>query len=165
MEYNNVETFLLNLGIRTYFYSVITPITAETEVQIGQSISTELGWIYGISTQIVGVTPKNKTVALPTAAQAADLYLNLQNAQTWYINDLRFTDMVYYNPTGAVPNNPQRYFPVNIPYTTDLKESIIRNPQGASGFSTMLSFYYIPKATYIDLVAKGIIKDLDKGIV
>lgn len=160
----NIESFLFHLGIRTYFYSVITPITADTEVQIGQSISTELGWIYGISSQVSGVAPKNKTIILPTIAQAADLYFNLQNGQTWYINDLRFTDMIYYNPATPTPSTGQRYFPVNIPYTTDLKESIIRNPQGATGFSTMISFYYVPKSTYIDLLAKGILKSLDLGI-
>ena len=169
----NVEMFLLRLGIRTYSYPVITqfnpsgaPPAGQIEVQIGDSLSTELGWIYGISTEVDGVTPKDKNVPLPTMAQAANLYLNLQNAQTWYINDFRFTNMVYYNPlTGTPIPSGARYYPVNIPMQTDLKQSIIRNPLQQFGFSTMITFHYIPRATYNQLVADGIMKtNIDKGI-
>lgn len=165
--------FLLRLGIRTYSYPVITqfnssgaPAAGQIEVLIGDSLSTELGWIYGISTEVEGVTPKDKNVPLPTFAQAANLYLNLQNAQTWYINDFRFTNMVYINPATALAiNHGARYFPVNIPMNTDLKQSIIRNPLQLFGFSTMITFHYIPRETYNQLVKDGIMKtNVDKGI-
>lgn len=158
---------LLRLGIRTYSYPVITQFNAPAiEVQIGDSLSTELGWIYGISTEVEGVTPKDQTIPLPTFAQAADLYLNLQNANTWYVNDFRFTNMIYINPlTGTPIPSGARYFPINIPLNTDLKQSIIRNPKSLVGFSTMITFHYIPRATYNQLVKDGIMKDnVDKGI-
>lgn len=162
----NVEIFLLKHGIRTYSYPVITPITAKIEVQIGDSLSTELGWIYGISTEIDGVTPKDQSVILPTLAQAGDLYLNLQYGQTWYINDRRMSNLVYNTPNaGLVIPSGSRYEPVNIPYTTDLKQSIIRNPKMASGFSTMLTFHYIPRQTYDALVKSGLLKQDDLGII
>ena len=170
---NDVEMFLLRLGIRTYSYPVITafnssgaPPSGQIEVPIGDSLSTELGWIYGISTEVEGVTPKDKNVALPTFAQAAGLYLNLQNAQTWYINDFRFTNMIYCNPASgiAIPSGA-RYYPVNIPMQTDLKQSIIRNPLQQFGFSTMITFHYIPRETYNQLVKDGLMKNnIDKGI-
>lgn len=163
----SVEMLLLRLGIRTYSYPVITQFNqAAIEVLIGDSLSTELGWIYGISTEVEGVTPKDQNVPLPTFVQAADLYLNLQNAQTWYINDFRFTNMVYINPLAGVPiPSGARYYPVNIPMNTDLKQSIIRNPKQLTGFSTMITFHYIPRATYLQLVKDGVMKDnVDKGI-
>ncbi len=162
----SVEKFLLGQGIRTYYYSVITAITAKIEIPFGDSISTELGWIYGISAEINGVTPKDQTVPLPTLAQSADLYINLQFGQTWYIMDLRLSNLVYTEQVaGRDLTNPQRYYPVNIPFTTDLKQSIIRNPKSATGFSTMIGFHYIPRKTYNELVAKGLLKQNDLGIV
>jgi hypothetical protein len=161
----NVEIFLLKHGIRTYSYPVITEMQPKIEVQIGDSISTELGWIYGISTEVSGVTPKDKNVNLPTYLQAADLYLNLQNGQTWYINDLRYSNLVFLDPVNGIPINSKRYYDVNIPYTTDLKQSIIRNPKMLSGFSVMTTFQYIPLKTYKALVASGILKEDDLGIV
>lgn len=163
----NVEQFLLRLGIRTYAYPVITAITAKPEILFGDSISTELGWIYGISAEVNGCTPKDQTVVLPTLAQAGDLYVNLQYGQTWFINDFRMSNLVFNDPSQATTGytNSQRYFGVNIPMTTDLKQSVIRNPKMASGFSTMITFHYIPRKTYESLVADGTLKQLDKGIV
>jgi hypothetical protein len=161
----SVEKFLLAKGIRTYSYPVITPITPKIEVQIGDSLSTELGWIYGISTEIDGVTPKDQTVPLPANNQIGDLYLNLQYGQTWYINDCRMSNLVFIDPLNGLFINDYRYMPVNIPYTTDLKQSIIRNPKMLSGFSTMITFHYIPIKTYDALVKDGILLQLDKGIV
>lgn len=163
----NIETFLFRLGIRTYSYPVLTEFTTpQIEVLIGDSLSTELGWIYGISTEVEGVTPKDQNKLLPTFAQAADLYLNLQNAQTWYVNDFRFTNMIYINPlTGTPIPSGARYYPVNIPSQTDLKQSIIRNPKQLIGFTTMITFHYIPRATYNQLVKDNLLKDnVDKGI-
>lgn len=160
----NIETFLLKHGIRTYSYPIITEINAKIEVAFGDSISTELGWIYGISAEVEGVTPKDGTVALPTMAQAAGLYINLQYGKTWFLEDFRYTNMVFYNPTTVAPQNERKYYPINIPYSTDLKQSIIRNPLTLSGFSAMITFHYIPKATYAELVDKKIIHNLDKGI-
>ena len=164
----DVEQFLLRLGIRTYVYPVITDVTAKIQVLLGDSISTELGWIYGISTEIVGCVPDDKNTPLPTFAQVKDLYLTLLNGQTMYINNLRMSNLVFVDPTAANTNptsNQRRYYPVNIPMTTDLKNSYFQNPQAASGFSTMIYFHYIPKKTYEALVANKTLSQMDLGIV
>jgi len=161
----NIETFLMRLGIRTYSYPVITQITSKIEIQFGDSLSTELGWIYGISAEVDGVTPKDPGVPLPTLAQSAGLYINMQYGQTWYLNDYRYTNLVYYAPSTGIPINSERMLRVNIPYSTDLKQSIIRNPLAQTGFSTMITFHYIPLKTYEYMVKNNVVKEIDLGIV
>lgn len=164
----DIEQYLLRLGIRTYIYPVVTAVTPKLQVLLGDSLSTELGWIYGISTEIVGVIPDDPATPLPTFVQASNLYLTLLNGQTMYINNFRMSNLVYVDPTAANTNptsNQRRFFPVNIPMSTDLKNSFYQNPTNLTGFSTVIYFHYIPKKTYLALVAAKKLEQFDLGIL
>jgi hypothetical protein len=158
----NMQSLLFKLGIPTYMYTVETAITGEISTNIGETLPQDLGWIYGLSTNVNGVTARDKTKIYPTALEASNLFLNLKYGQAIFVNGLRLSDLIFLDPLAlAQPGNSERYLQVNIPLNTDLKLSYIQNPTQigtpAAPVTTALNLFYIDIKSYTTLVKQKMV--------
>lgn len=162
----NIEQWLLHMGCRTYTDTYFTQLKGQPGVvKIGQDMPKPVGWIYGISIETDSVFPTDQTIPTITLAQASLLYLYFKVGKDLFINNARCDKFVFYvPPTGAgqVPQytNQQRYFPVNIPDVTDLKQSYYQNPTGIGASPNVyipLTIWYIDIDDYHQLLGKGYI--------
>lgn len=159
-----LETLLLQWGIPTYIYQVETALQGKLQEKIGDTLEVTVGWVYGLSVNVDGVLPDN-SLPLVTSNQIADFYLTLKYGQSLFINQLRLSHLVYdYRTTGTgqlISTNCRKYFPVNIPVDTDLKQSFYSNPTLTKGSDTgsaiSLNLFYIDITAYNFLVSKGIV--------
>lgn len=166
---NNIETWLMKLGIKTYSDTYFTQLTGSSPTLIGQDMPKPVGWIYGISIETDSTFPTDASKPTITLGNAALLYLYFKIGTDLYMNNMRCDKLVFYHPSGAGNpdySNQARYFPVNIPYTTDLKQSYYNNPSSIGSVPVSggpvyipLTIYYIDVASYHALVAKGYLFD------
>lgn len=153
---------LFKLGVPTYVFTVEVQITANPQVLIGEKLPVNLGWVYGMSTNIIGRTQLTNEL-LPNDQQIGSLYLSLKYGQAIYVDGLRLSELVFTQPFGGAGTNlPQwqnshRYFPMNIPLNTDLKLSYISNPLLVSGITVALNLFYIDMVAYKNLLDAGLL--------
>ena len=161
--YNDIETMCFKMGIRTYTDTYFTQLVGSSPTKIGQDMPNPVGWIYGISIETDSVFPTDKTLPTIAFADAANLYLYFKDGTDLYINNMRCDRLVYTQPSAPNSSNPRRYFSVNIPRMTDLKQSYYNNPTGigTTGAPVLipLTIYYIDVASVDMLRAKGYIFD------
>jgi hypothetical protein len=161
-----IEQLCFKLGVKTYTDTYYTNLLGSSPTKIGQNMPMPIGWIYGISIDTDSVNPTDKTLPNITAAQASNLWLYFKIGAELFINNMRLDKLIYYgNATSGSENysNQQRYFTVNIPRVSDLKESYYNNPQGygtqLAPLQIPLTIYYINVNTYDHLLKKGYIFD------
>lgn len=158
----NIEELCFKLGLKTYSDTYYTNLVGVSPTKIGQDMPNPVGWIYGISIDTDSVNPTDASLPNITLAQASNLWLYFKFGVELFINNMRCDKLVYYGNaiSGAVNySNQQRYFPVNIPRVTDLKQSYYNNPQGygtqTSPLQIPLTIWYLTVDTCNDLVKKG----------
>lgn len=136
-----MEQLLFKLGIASWAQDIITPIptTAATTFQIGKTLPTNVGFIYGLSTYADGLDPEGNT--LITTTQAQGLYLNLQDGATQFFESIRMDDLL--NTFAGTPVvRPQKYMPVCIP-DFDLSKSVYQNPNSFISGTIRLKIWYV----------------------
>lgn len=156
----NIQDVLFKLGIPTYVYVVETQLTANAEIKIGETLPVDLGWIYGMSVNINGCSPKDSTKLNILPGQSASLFLTLKYGQSLYVNNLRVSELIYTQPEPVAQSlftNSNRYLSVNIPLNTDLKQSFFANPTLITGRIISLNLYYVDLTSYRTLVNEGIL--------
>jgi hypothetical protein len=159
-----LETLLLKWGIPTYIYNVNTVLAGKLQEKIGDTLEVTVGWVYGLSVNVDGVLPDN-SAPLISSNIVGDFYLTLKYGQSLYVNALRLNHLVYdYRTTGTgqlISTNSRKYFPVNVPVNTDLKQSYYSNPLVQTGgdvaAAISLNLFYIDVTAYTFLVNKGIV--------
>lgn len=172
-----IEEQLFKLGVKTYTDTYYTNLQGISPTKIGQDMPNPVGWIYGISIETDSVNPTDQSLPNITLVQASQLWLYFKLGTNLFINNMRCDKLVYYNPASNLLSPPfpantvqqcnysnqQRYFPVNIPCTTDLKQSYYNNPTGIGSSSSIvqipLTIWYININSYKDLLRKGYIFD------
>lgn len=153
-----IQETLLKLGIPTYSVTIYTKLEDVTSQLIGDRMPEQIGWIYGLSTEVGDTHPDDATKQLISDNDIGSIWLCLKYGATEYIQDLRMTNLVF--TSSQRPGmwfNPQRFFPVNIPMHTDLSTSKYKNPNKISNVHVALTLYYIDKTAYKNLLAQGII--------
>jgi hypothetical protein len=165
---------LYKLGVKTYTDTYYTQLTGGTPTMIGQDMPNVVGWIYGISIDVDGVLPTDQSKNAISLANASNLWLYFKVNAELFINNMRLDKLVFVNPNeglGAAPaqySNQRRYFDVNIPYVTDLKQSYYNNPTSlgtsVAPLYIPLSIYYIDRDSYNGLVKKGYLMDGVKAL-
>lgn len=161
---HHVQQWLMKMGVRTYTDTYFTLLDGSSPIQIGQDMPKPVGWIYGISIETDSVQPTDKSKATITQADAAKLYLYLKIGTDLYMNNVRLDRLMFYVPSGTGNSyaNSERYFPVSIPHTTDLKQSYYNNPTGIGSPTAAyipLTIYYIEIKDYNYLLKKGYLFD------
>lgn len=152
------------MGIPTYCYSVETTLSASPVEKIGQSIQTGVGHIYGISVSTDGTSSTDSTKNYITLSDTPKLWLVLKYGQAIFVNALRLDHFVYTGweaasiANGTPFGNPMKYFNVNIPMDTDLKQSYFLNPSKLTNAKTVcLNFFYIDLVAYQNLQKSGMV--------
>lgn len=144
-----MQQWLFKLGIKTFTDTYYTQLVGDTGVKIGQDMPNPIGWIYGISIETDCTQPTDQTKLCISLSNASQLYLYFKVGTDLFINNFRIDRAVYTVPVGvptpAQYQNQERYFPVNIPRVTDLKQSYYNNP---TGIGTPLAPVYIPLTVY-----------------
>lgn len=157
----NVQTLLMKLGIPTFVYSVNTQLSGNIKEKIGDTMEVTVGWVYGLSVNVEGTQPQNAGNANIVSADALKLFLNLKYGSSIYVNSLRLNHLCFDNlqvPANPQFNSDQKYFPVNIPVATDLKQSYYDNPTLLTSAKWVsLNMFYIDKATYLDLLKEKVL--------
>lgn len=159
---HNMQQWLFKLGVKTYTDTYFTQLVGKSPVKIGQNMPEPVGWIYGISIGVGSFYPTDQSQPTIAMADASNLYLYFKVGTQLFMNNFRCDQAVYYNPTTDLPFGIDRYFPVNIPRVTDLKESYYNNPTGIGAVSPLLiplTIYYINKEDYEGLLKKGYLFD------
>ena len=166
-----MQQWLMKLGVRTFTDTYFTLLNGNSPVKRGQDMPKPVGWIYGIAFETDSVQPTDATKPTITIAQASLLYLYFKVGTNLFMNNFRIDRAVYYSPTTSLPFGIDRYFPVNIPEVTDLKESYYNNPTGIGNGTTggppvyiPLTIYYIDIDSYKELLAKGYLFDGAKAL-
>ena len=150
-------------GIPTYRTTIFTAIPTDlnSNIPLPKQLPTQIGLIYGVSTQCDTVDPNNRT--LITTAQAQNLYLTLKDGATEFFEQVRLDDLLY-NFAGVPEPSGKRYLDVRIPGTFDLSTSFFDNPTGIlspapplSAIVIPLTVWYIDRLTYIYLLDNGMV--------
>jgi hypothetical protein len=158
--YQDIETMCFKMGIRTYSDTYFTMLDGGSPTKIGQDMPNPIGWIYGISIETDSVYPTDATKPTITIDQASKLYLYFKEGTDLYLNNFRCDRAVFSNPPAPLPtteyySNPKRYFQINIPKMTDLKQSYYNNPTAIKNVYVPLTIYYIDILSYNELLHKG----------
>ena len=87
-----MEKLLFQLGIGTWVMDIVTafPATAQSQITIGKTLPTNIGFIYGITSYADGVDALNQP--LPSTNQSTQIYLTLQNGSTIFFEKVRLSD-------------------------------------------------------------------------
>lgn len=141
-----MEKFLFRMGIASWVTDIITPLPTNPSAsfQIGKTLPTNVGLIYGMSTFADGLDPEGSTLISTTQAQG--LYFTFQDGPTQFIETIRLDDLL--NTFAGTPVlRPQKYTPFNIP-EFDLSKSFFSNPNLYVTSVIHLKIWYIQKADY-----------------
>jgi hypothetical protein len=139
--------------------TVIPNPTAQAQIQITQTMPTQIGLIIGMSVETGAagqVSPANRTLLTPV--QASQLYLQMKQGQSDFLSAVRLSNLIF--KTEAVFNNPYNFQPLNIPATViSLDKSVYLNPTNFTAANTaiVLNFWYITIDNVNYLVEKGAI--------
>jgi len=137
----DIQTLLFKLGIGTWVEDITTllPAVASPTVQIGNTLPTNVGFIYGLSTYADSVDPDGNT--LITSAQAMTIYLVLKDGPTEFIQYIRMDDLLNIVAGSPLVRN-QKFTSVNIP-AFDLSKSYYKNPSSVLNATIRLKLWYI----------------------
>lgn len=139
--------------------TVIPNPTAQAQIQITQTMPTQIGLILGLSVETGAagqVSPANR--ALLTPVQASLIYLQMKQGQSDFLNAVRLDNFIF--KTEAVFNNPYNFQPLNIPATMiSLDKSVYLNPTAFTAANTaiVLNLWYLTIDNVDYLVKKGAI--------
>ena len=139
--------------------TVVPNPTAQTQIQITQTMPTQIGLIIGLSVDtgtVANSSPSGRT--LITATQADLFYLKMKQGQSDYLNAVRVSTLVYKLGAGNIITNPYNMMPLNIPATVvSLDKSVYLNPTNftAANTSILLNLWYITIDNVNYLVEKG----------
>lgn len=147
-------------GIPQLFQVIKTVITAAApQIKLGNTLPTQIGLIYGISTTVgIGgvATVDDTNNTLITAANASNLYLNLLKGSTLVVSPMRLDKLIFNVPSATLaPTADNRFLPMIIPNTISLDTSYYSNPTGISAGEIMLELWYIDNDMLQYLVQKG----------
>ena len=147
-----MEKLLFQLGIGTWVMDIVTafPATAQSQITIGKTLPTNIGFIYGITSYADGVDALNQP--LPSTNHSTQIYLTLQNGSTIFFEKVRLSD--FQNDFAGVPNSRiQKFTPVLIP-SFDLSKSYFDNPSGVVSVNVRMKFWYIQASDLPKLESK-----------
>lgn len=143
--HQQVRNYTANYGTQVQPFTVTVPATGDRSFDIGKKFPTNIEWIYGISLKINGVGPDNET--LITRANAADMFLNLQQGSYFFLENFPLDSLIYIPGEGATDSyRDTRYLPVKISGRADLDTSSIGNPAGVNSGTIVLYLWYLGSA-------------------
>jgi hypothetical protein len=145
---NNITSLIFNLGVATWCTDIITviPTAITPTIQVGKTLPSDVGFIYGISTYVDGLKDADGNT-LPTTTQGQNLFLTLQTGSTQFMSQIRLTDFSNELSFGGGYQIRDSIFrPVNIP-AFDLSKSYYQNP--ASIVSSLTTIAIRLKLWYI----------------
>src|SRR6187431_3239438 len=90
-----IEELLFKVGIPTFKTTLTTQLVAG-ETELGMEAPKNIGWIYGVSMEVGGVSPDNKT--LVAFADAPYLWLTFKIGSSDFMYRLRMDSLVYNQP-------------------------------------------------------------------
>lgn len=142
----NLQTTLFRMGIGTWIEDIPTllPTPAAVTVPIGQTMPSNVGFIYGISTYADGVDSENQT--LISTVQSQLIFMTLQDGPTQFIQKVRLSDLLN-EVAGSPVVRAEKFTPVAIP-AFDLSKSFYQNPTSVAGAVIRLKLWYIQKDTW-----------------
>lgn len=123
---SNITDLLFRMGVGTWCTDLITemPTVAKKEFQIGKTMPTDVGFIYGLAMYADGVDAAN--IPLISTTQAQNMYVTLQDGPTQFLQTCRLSDLLS-EFAGSPVIRPDKFMPVNIP-TFDISKSTYQNP-------------------------------------
>lgn len=154
-----ITDFLVKYNIPTYLTQIKTtlPSTAQSSVNIGKNMPTNVGLIYGIFIYADSVVPDDASQNLISVSESESIYMSLKVGMTLYVENLRLDHLIYYNTAATAVNNTTRYMPVNIPYNIELDKSYYLNPSGTVDKTILLNLLYIDKVGLALLQKNGVL--------
>lgn len=152
-----MQELLIKQGIPTYIINIFTDLgaVAESPIQIGKQMPTNIGLIYGISVNVDGVQPDNASNAMITQDEASKIWLTLVAGSLSFLKYVKLDQLVFSSST--LGDNQQRFLPVNIPNNFSLDLSQYFNPESIINKTISLQFWYIDKESYNRLVSNKLI--------
>jgi hypothetical protein len=138
----NIQSILFKMGIGTWVSDIITPVPspiASTNFQVGKTLPTDVGFIYGLSVYADGVDSQNNPLISTTQAQ--NLFLCLQDGPTQFMEDIRLSDLLN-EFAGSPVVRPDKFTPVNIA-KFDLSKSSYKNPLSFTSGVIHLKIWYV----------------------
>lgn len=155
-----MKNILEKYAIPQLFITIKTTCAATPQVQIGTTMPTQIGLIYGLSVTCAGTDDQGGT--LITYAQTALLYLNLKRGSTNAIEALRLDKLVFANGNlnTVFPASSERYLPMILPNTLSLDQSSYSNATSIASGVIMLDLWFLSNEMVDYLANKGAI-DMD----
>lgn len=137
-----MEDLLFKMGVQSWATDIITPLPsapASTNFQIGKTLATNVGFIYGVSVYADGIDPVGNPLISTTQAQG--IYVTWQNGSSQFYETVRLDD--YLNTFAGTPVvRPDKYTRVNWP-TFDLSKSFFNNPFLYTNATIRIKLYYV----------------------
>lgn len=131
---------MFRLGIPTYVQSIFSTVAATPSIDIAKQMPTQIGWIYGLSIYVDGVSPDN--FALITLADAQSLFLLLKQGKENIVEVLRLDEFLFTSTQNI--GCDERFYRINI-WADNLSfdQSKYLNPTNIASGVIMLQLHYI----------------------
>jgi len=126
-------------------------LTGQAQQFIKQDIPDQIAYIFGINTEVGGVTPSGDAALFPGEDLLTFVTLKQQATDLW--DNYRLSNLVF------TSDSETKYQVCKIPGSIDMDRSFITNPTGITDRVFVLNLWYIPYGYLAELKERGLMVD------